>query len=72
MLYVKFVLVPVTIEGFSNFVFFRLPQLIDSKNKLVQLGSGNSTPDLTKTVSSSGSSASNRSSVLPDYPERYN
>ena len=51
-------------------LFFRLPQLVDSKNKLVQLGSGNSTPDLTKTVSPSGSSLSNPSPILPVYPER--
>ena len=51
--------------------FYRLPQLVDSKNKLVQLGSGNSTPDLTKTVSPSGSSLSKSPSILPDYPERY-
>ena len=55
---------------FCQTLFYRLPQLVDSKNKLVQLGSGNSTPDLTKTVSPSGSSLSNPSPILPVYPER--
>ena len=49
----------------------RLPQLVDSKNKLVQLGSGNSTPDLTKIVSPSGSSLSKTPTILPTYPDRY-
>ena len=37
---------------------------------VAKLGSGNSTPDLTKTVSPSGSSLSNPSPILPVYPER--
>ena len=40
----------------------RLPPVADSKNKLVQLGSGNSTPDLTTAVPSKPQE--------PDYPPR--
>ena len=50
----------------------RLPPIDNTtKNKLVQLGSGNSTPDLSRVASSCGSSSKlpTKQQQLPDYPE---